>query len=91
MPHGNFRRETELDSRNMSGTATAEMGKSVDLPHRAIKRYYVALGMSRTQLRRLIQRNLLRQQAVQNPEPCLFFRSQCHILHGLHVTFLLAS
>ena len=43
------------------------------------------------QLGRLVQCNLLRQQAVQNLDSRLFFWRQCHILHEVSVTFLLAS
>ena len=39
----------------------------------------------------LVQCHVLREQAVQNLESRLFFRSQSHILHGVNVTFLLAS
>ena len=42
------------------------------------------------QLGRLIQCNLLRQQAVQNLKSRLLFRGQSHILHSVNVTFLLA-
>ena len=53
-----------------------------------------APGVARThshQLGRLIQRNLLCQQAVQNLKSRLLFRGQSHILHSVNVTFLLAS
>ena len=39
----------------------------------------------------LIQRHVLSQQTVQNLKSRLFFGIQCHILHGVNVTFLLAS
>ena len=39
----------------------------------------------------LIQRHVLRQQAVQNLKSGLFFGGQCHILHRGNVTFMLAS
>ena len=53
-----------------------------------------APGVARTyshQLGRLIQRNLLCQQAVQNLKSRLLFRGQSHILHSVNVTFQLAS
>ena len=43
------------------------------------------------QFSRLVQGNVLREEAVQDLESCLFFRGQSHILHGVKVTFLLAS
>ena len=39
----------------------------------------------------LVQRHMLRQQAVQNLKSRLFFGGHCHILHGVNVTFMLAS
>ena len=39
----------------------------------------------------LVQCHVLRQQTVQNLKSCLFSLSQSHILHGVNVTFLLAS
>ena len=43
------------------------------------------------QLGRLIQHHLLCQQTVQNLDSQLFFWRQCHILHAVSVTFMLAS
>ncbi len=43
------------------------------------------------QFSRLIQGNVLGEEAVQDLKPCLFFLSQTHILHGVNVTFMLAS
>ena len=40
---------------------------------------------------RLVQGNVLREEAVQYLKPGLFIRGQCHILHSVNVTFLLAS
>ena len=40
---------------------------------------------------RLVQGHLLRKQVVENLESRLFFGLQYHILHGVNVTFLLAS
>ena len=39
----------------------------------------------------LVQRHMLRQQAVQNLKSRLFFGGHCHILHRGNVTFMLAS
>ena len=39
----------------------------------------------------LVQGNLLRKQVVQNLESRLFFGPKYHILHGVNVTFLLAT
>ena len=39
----------------------------------------------------LVQGHVLSEQTVQNLESCLFFLSQCHILHKGSVTFMLAS
>ena len=47
-------------------------------------------GADTHQRGRLIQGRVLRQQAVENLESRLFFGSQCHILHGVNVTFMLA-
>ena len=50
--------------------------------------------MARTdshQFIRLVQGTVLREEAVQDLKSCLFFLSQSHILHGVNVTFLLAS
>ena len=35
--------------------------------------------------------HVLSEHTVQNLESCLFFLSQCHILHKGSVTFMLAS
>ena len=43
------------------------------------------------QHRCLVQRHMLRLQAVQNLKSRLFFGGHCHILHGVNVTFMLAS
>ena len=43
------------------------------------------------QFSRLVQGNVLREEAVQDLKSGLFFLSQSHILHGVNVTFLLAS
>ena len=43
------------------------------------------------QRRCLVQCPVLSEQTVQNLKPCLFFSSQCHILHRVNVTFMLAS
>ena len=43
------------------------------------------------QFSRLIQGNVLGEKAVQNLESRLFFGIQSHILHGVNVTFMLAS
>ena len=40
---------------------------------------------------RLVQRHVLREEAVQDLKSGLFFRGQSHILHGANVTFMLAS
>ena len=39
----------------------------------------------------LVQGHVLRQRAVQNLKSRLFFGGQCHILHTLNVTFMLAN
>ena len=39
----------------------------------------------------LVQSHVLSEQTVQDLKSCLFFLSQCHILHKGSVTFLLAS
>ena len=39
----------------------------------------------------LVQGHVLSEHTVQNLESCLFFLSQCHILHKGSVTFMLAS
>ena len=39
----------------------------------------------------LAQGNVLHEEAVQGLKSCLFFLSLSHILHGVNVTFLLAS
>ena len=43
------------------------------------------------QFSRLVQGNVLREQTVENLKSGLFFLSQSHILHGVNVTFLLAT
>ena len=53
-----------------------------------------APGMARGnthECRRLVQRHVLSQQAAENLESRLFSGRQSHILHGVNVTFLLAS
>jgi len=37
------------------------------------------------------QGDLLRKQVIENLESRLFFGPKCHILHGVNVTFLLAT
>ena len=39
----------------------------------------------------LVQCHVLREQAVENLESRLFLGIQCHILHEVNVTFMLAS
>ena len=39
----------------------------------------------------LVQCHVLSEQTVQNLKSCLFFLSQCHILHGVNVTLMPAS
>ena len=48
-------------------------------------------GPDSHQFSRLVQGNVLREQTVQNLKSCLFFLSQSHFIHGVNVTFLLAS
>ena len=48
-------------------------------------------GAHSHQFSRLIQGNVLGEKAVQNLESRLFFGIQSHILHGVNVTFMLAS
>ena len=43
------------------------------------------------QFSRLVHLNVLREEAVQDLKSGLFFLSQSHILHGVNVTFMLAS
>ena len=39
----------------------------------------------------LVQCHMLSEQTIQNLKSCLFLLSQSHILHDVHLTFLLAS
>ena len=48
-------------------------------------------GADSHQFSRLVQGNVLGEDAVENLKSGLFFRSQSHILHWVNVTFLLAS
>ena len=43
------------------------------------------------QFSRLVQGNVLGEEAVQDLKSGLFFLSQSHILHGVNVTFMPAS
>ena len=43
------------------------------------------------QFNRLVQGNVLGEEAVQDLKSGLFFLSQSHIFHGVNVTFMLAS
>ena len=48
-------------------------------------------GAHSQQSSRLTQGDVLREEAVQNLKSGLFFLRQCHILHRVSVTFMLAS
>ena len=48
-------------------------------------------GADTHQFSPLIQGNVLREEAVQNLKSGLFFLRQCHILHRVSMTFMLAS
>ena len=68
------------------------MGKGCSAVLPVIHQYAPGVAWAHShQCSRLIQSHMLYQQAVQNLESRLFFRSQSHILHGVNVTFLLAS
>ena len=68
------------------------LGKGCSAVLPVIRQYAPGVAWAHShQCSRLIQSHMLYQQAVQNLESRLFFRSQSHILHGVNVTFLLAS
>ena len=73
-----------------AATVTVGNGGSAQFPVSCQDTPGVASGDTH-QRRCLVQGHVLSKQTVQNLKPCLFFLSQCHILHKGSVTFMLAS
>ena len=73
-----------------AATMTVGNGGSAQFPVSRQDTPGVASGDTH-QRRCLVQCHVLSEQTVQNLKSCLFFLSQCHILHKGSVTFMLAT